>query len=427
MNVTVIGMGKIGLPLAVNFAQHGAKVTGLDLQEHVVFQINEGTEPFPGEENLGKFLKECTNNGSLIATTDQVNGISKAEVIVICIPLTTDSNGNPDFQNIDKLVEEIGKHISPGGLVCFETTLPVGTTRNRFTPAIESASGLKVGQDFSVVFSPERVFTGRIFRDLCRYPKLVGGITSACARKGVKFYETFLTFDLRPDLAKPNGVWVMKSAEAAEFAKIAETTYRDVNIGLANEFAAYASQVGVDILEVIQASNSQPYSNIHSPGISVGGHCIPIYSQFYMWSNEQSQIAMAARKRNSGGPAFAIRKIEEMVGSLNGLTIGIMGVSYRSGAKETAFSGSLELLNLLKDRGATVEGFDPLFTQDELVNFGFSGEGNLDKLQGIIVHNSDPLFTEIEYSKLEKLRFIFDGRYILKDLVQDFRGAYLSP
>jgi UDP-glucose 6-dehydrogenase len=136
---------------------------------------------------------------------------------------------------------------------------------------------------------------------------------------------------------------------------------------------------------------------------------------------------MAARKRNSGGPAFAIRKIEEMVGSLNGLTIGIMGVSYRSGAKETAFSGSLELLNLLKDRGATVEGFDPLFTQDELVNFGFSGEGNLDKLQGIIVHNSDPLFTEIEYSKLEKLRFIFDGRYILKDLVQDFRGAYLSP
>jgi nucleotide sugar dehydrogenase len=427
MNITVIGMGKVGLPLAVNFARNGARVTGLDMQATVVSQINLGLEPFPGENNLDEYLKECVAGGSLFASVDKVLGISKADVLVVCIPLIIDAAGGPDFTNIDELAIEIGSNLSVGTLICFETTLPVGTTRNRFTVKIEAVSGLKVGKDFFVVFSPERVLTGRVFQDLRRYPKLVGGVTDACTQRGVEFYSSVLEFDPRPDLQRPNGVWAMKNSEAAEFAKIAETTYRDVNIGLANEFALYASEMNVDILEIIEASNSQPYSHIHMPGISVGGHCIPVYPQFYLWSSNQSKIVAAAREMNIQGPTRAIQQIEQAVGNLRGLTIGVMGISYREGVKETAFSGSLELMKLLKERGAKVEGFDPLFTQSELKRFGFNGEGILENLEGVIIHNSDNLFREIDYSKLEKLRFVFDGRYILKNSTNRFRGQYLHP
>ncbi|MEO5877578.1 MAG: nucleotide sugar dehydrogenase, partial [Streptosporangiaceae bacterium] len=153
----------------------------------------------------------------------------------------------------------------------------MGTTRSRWAPMLATGSGLVPGADFPLVFSPERVLTGRVFADLRRYPKLVGGIDSSSADHGVRFYESVLDFDLRADLARPNGVWDLGSAEAAELAKLAETTYRDVNIGLANQFARFSDTVGVDVMRVIEACNSQPYSHIHRPGIAVGGHCIPVY------------------------------------------------------------------------------------------------------------------------------------------------------
>jgi nucleotide sugar dehydrogenase len=410
MRVTVIGMGKIGLPLAVNFARNGARVTGLDVQEKVVGQINSGIEPFPGEKDLEVYLKPCIAEGSLIATLDKSASISKAEVLVICIPLIIDENGHPDFNNIDDLAQDIGSNISIGTLVCFETTLPVGTTRNRFTVAVEAASGLKAGQDFFVVFSPERVLTGRVFQDLRRYPKLVGGVTEACTQRGVEFYSSVLEFDLRPDLQRPNGVWAMKNAEAAEFAKIAETTYRDVNIGLANEFAAYASSIDTDILEVIEASNSQPFSHIHTPGISVGGHCIPVYPRFYMWENSESQIVTAARRRNLDMPARAICQIKDEVGSLQGLKIGVLGITYRAGVKEAAFSGALDLLKYLEQENVNVFGIDPFYSEEEIVNFGYKGVADLSKMDGVVIHTDHPEFKAIDFERHENLKFIYDGR-----------------
>jgi nucleotide sugar dehydrogenase len=410
MNVTVVGMGKIGLPLAIQFARNGAKVTGLDLQENVVSLINRGIEPFPGEKNLEVYLKECTTNSTLIASTDKLSSISNANVIVVCIPLIIDSNGNPDFQNIDQLVLDIGINITQDSLICFETTLPVGTTRNRFTAAIEDASGFRVGIDFHVVFSPERVLTGRVFEDLKRYPKLVGGVTDKCTKRGVEFYGAVLDFEPRQDLSQPNGIWALKNSETAEFAKIAETTYRDVNIGLANEFAVYAGTRDIDIQEVITASNSQPYSHIHSPGISVGGHCIPIYPRFYMWENNQAQIVTAARNRNLDMPQRAIRQIKEVLGSLNGNHIGVLGISYRTGVKETAFSGAKDLLNSLKAEGATVFALDPFYSEQEVIEIGFEGMADLSNLDGVIIHTDHPEFLDIEFHKLPKIKFLYDGR-----------------
>lgn len=426
MNVTVVGMGKIGLPLAVNFAQHDQRVIGLDTSEVVVNQINLGIEPFPGEKNLSEFLKQVVTEKYLKATTSFVEALSKAEVVVVCIPLIVDTEGKPDFTNIDNLASTIGKNISPGTLVCFETTLPVGTTRNRFATVIAEESKLEIGKEFFVVFSPERVLTGRIFSDLRKYPKLVGGVTDECTRRGVAFYQSVIDFDVRKDLAKENGVWPMKNSEAAEFAKIAETTYRDVNIGLANEFAIYAKEHNIDILEVIEASNSQPYSMIHSPGIAVGGHCIPVYPRFYIWNNPNSGIVLAAREQNLQMPKRAIRQINESIGSITGMKIGILGVTYRPGVKESAFSGALDLLHLLTSEGAEVSGLDPFYNGTELKELGFSGETNLNQIDGVIIHTAHSEFTSIDFDGLTNIKFIYDGRKSHRNLALSKNFIYLS-
>ena len=222
--------------------------------------------------------------GLLTATTDTAAAVAESDAVVIVVPLFVDAEGVPDFAAMDSATTETARGLKPGTLVSYETTLPVGTTRERFLPALEAGSGLRCGDDFYLVFSPERVFTGRVFADLRRYPKLVGGVDEASAERGVRFYEEVLEFDDRPDLTRPNGVWDMGSAEGAEFAKLAETTYRDVNIGLANQFARFADSRGIDVQAVIDASNSQPFSHIHRPGVAVGGHCIPIYPRFYLWN-----------------------------------------------------------------------------------------------------------------------------------------------
>ena len=409
MNITVIGLGKIGLPLAVYFSQRN-NVIGLDNNKDVVEQINNGQEPFPGEKNLKKNLKEVVESQKLLATLDVSKAIKFADVILICVPLMIDSHNEPDFLNIDSVVTDIGKHIVSSTLIVFETTLPVGTTRNRFSKSIEKISNLEVGKDIFIVFSPERVLTGRVFEDLVKYPKLVGGVTSLCTEKGVEFYKSVLEFK---DDFLGDSVWALENCETAEFTKIAETTYRDVNIGLANEFAVYAKKKNINITQVIQAANSQPYSNIHTPGISVGGHCIPVYPHFYLSDNPDSTIVYSARIRNESMPDYTIKEIKNKFSSLVGMSIGILGVSYRTGVKEAAFSGALTLLKLLKNEGAIVFGYDPFFTPSELKDLGFECAEDYSNLNGIIIHTAHDEFHDLNPDMIAGLKFIYDGRNVL--------------
>lgn len=278
MKIAVVATGKIGLPLATQFASMGHEVVGVDVNQALVDVINSGVEPFPGEAGLGEKLAEQVPSGKLRATTDYADAIPGADAVVLVVPLLVDEETwDPDFKWMDAATTSLAEHLTPGTLVSYETTLPVGTTRNRWKPLIERVSGLREGEDFHLVFSPERVLTGRVYEDLRKYPKLVGGLSEAGTRRATEFYESVLTFDDRPDLSRPNGVWDMGTAEAAEMAKLAETTYRDVNIGLANQFARFADTTGIDVYKVIEACNSQPFSHIHRPGIAVGGHCIPVY------------------------------------------------------------------------------------------------------------------------------------------------------
>ena len=218
----------------------------------------------------------------------------------------------------------------------------------------------------------------------------------------------------------------MKNAEAAEFAKIAETTYRDVNIGLANEFAVYAASVDVDILEVIEASNSQPYSHIHSPGISVGGHCIPVYPCFYMWKNPDAEIVTAARNRNLEMPLRAIAQIKAEIGNLENLKVGIFGITYRAGVKESAFSGALDLLKYLNTESAIVFGLDPFYNVSEILKFGFHGLANLSELDGIILHTDHPEFSSLDFGNFPNLKFLYDGRRSVTHLNNSGTFKYLT-
>jgi len=426
LNITIIGMGKIGLPLAVYFSRKKSKVTGLDINQEVVDKINNAVEPFPGENELSKYLKKSIKKGSLKATSDIETAIISANVIIICIPLIIDQNNDPVFGNMDMVVENIGKFVQPGTVVIFETTLPVGTTRKRFAPILESISKLSIGSDLFVAFSPERVFTGRFFEDISKYPKIVGGVTPVCTDKAVNFYRQIIDFKKRPDLEVTNGVWPVKNSDTAEFIKIAETTYRDVNIGLANEFSLFAKKNDIDINEVISGANSQHFSHIHTPGISVGGHCIPVYPQFYLKDFSEAHIVKAARNQNLSMPGRAIEEIKTKITSLNNFSIGVLGISYRPGVKEAAFSGALEILKILLDEGADVYAFDPFFSKQEIELLGFKHASDYRYMHGLILHTSHNEFKEIDFNSIANLKFIYDGRNFYKNIKLDKNITYFS-
>jgi len=413
MEITVVAMGKIGLPLAVQFATRGHHVFGTDVNKQTIDLINSGIEPFPGEADLQNRLQAVVKSGCLVATNDTTGSVEKSEAVIIVVPLFVDADGVPDFGWIDAATVSIGKGLKKGTLVSYETTLPVGTTRNRFAKMLEAESGLVSGVDFYLAFSPERVFTGRVFEDLRRYPKLVGGINDESGAVAKTFYEQVLDFDERSDLSKPNGVWDLGSAEASELAKLAETTYRDVNIGLANQFARFAADNGIDVYSVIEACNSQPFSHIHQPGIAVGGHCIPIYPQMYLWNDPSATVVRAAREANSQMPSYAVDILEKHHGSLKGQRVVILGAAYRGGVKETAFSGVFATAQALGAKGADVLVNDPMYTDDELMAHGFIPFHIGDSADAAIIQANHVEYTTISSEDLPGVRTVVDGRKIL--------------
>jgi nucleotide sugar dehydrogenase len=411
MNICVVALGKIGLPLAVQFASKGHRVIGADVSESTVRTVNQGLVPFPGEADLDVKLKEAVSAGLLTATTDTAAAVAESEAVVVVVPLFVDADGRPDFGWMESATRDIARGLRPGTLVSYETTLPVGTTRNRWAPLLRDGSGLVAGDDFDLVFSPERVLTGRVFADLRKYPKLVGGVNEASARRGIEFYEAVLDFDERADLERPNGVWDLGSAEAAELAKLAETTYRDVNIGLANQFARYADTLGVDVNLVIDACNTQPYSHIHRPGIAVGGHCIPVYPRLYLWNDPEATVVRAAREANAAMPAYAVDLLAAALGDLTGVGVLVLGASYRGGVKESAFSGVFPTVDELRRRGAVPYVSDPMYAADELAALGLP-PWNGEALGAAVVQADHAEYRSLTAADLPGVQVVVDGRRV---------------
>ncbi len=411
MRAVVVALGVVGLPLAAQIARAGHEVVGCDVDARVVETVNAARAPFPGEAGLEEALIEVVGDGRLRAATDTAAAVAQGPELVVAVPpLAVDEHARPDWHILDEVVDDIGRGLRPGTTVAVETTLPVGTTRGRIAPALEERSGLAAEEDFHVVFSPERVYSGRVFQDLATYPKLVGGLSAAGEARGVELYASFLEAE----------VHAMGSAEAAELTKLAETTYRDVNIALANEFARFADLAGVDVQAVIDAANTQPFSHIHRPGVAVGGHCIPVYPRFYLASDAEARLPAAAREVNDAMPAYAVEILARTLGSetagdgppgnaLRGARVLILGVAYRGNVKETAFSGAHALRERLDDAGATPLADDPLYTDDELRALGFTPWDGT-PIEAAILQADHDAYRDLAPTDLPGAKAIVDGR-----------------
>lgn len=411
MRIAVVALGKIGLPLAVQFADSGHEVVGVDVNQKAVDAINAAREPFPGEAHLQEKLAELIPSGRLRATTDYADAIPGADAVVLVAPVfVNDETWEPDFKYMDSATRSLAEHLTPGTLVSYETTLPVGTTRNRWKPMLEEGSGLAEGVDFHLAYSPERVLTGRVFADLRKYPKLIGALSDEGNRRAREFYEAVLQFDERPDLPRPNGVWDLGSTEASEMAKLAETTYRDVNIGLANQFGLFAAANGIDVYKVIEACNSQPYSHIHRPGIAVGGHCIPVYPRLYLATDPDADIVRVARQLNASMPERLVAQAEGILGDLKGLRAVVLGAAYRGGVKETAFSGVFPTVEALKSRGAEIVVHDPIYSDEELRSLGFEPYALGGTVDLAILQTDHAEYRELGPDQLPGIKLMVDGR-----------------
>lgn len=415
MTTCVVGLGKIGLPLAVQIASKGECVIGADINNEVVDKINAAQVPFPGEKDLPELLKRTVEDGLLEATSNTQEAVQQSDVVIVVVPVVVDEVANPDFFAIDSATQDIARGLTAGTLVCYETTLPIGTTRARFAPMLEQISGLSCGSDLFIAYSPERVFSGRIFADLRAYPKLVGGLDPVSTERAVAFYERILDFDERDDLPRPNGVWNLAKAEAAEMAKLAETTYRNVNIALANEFALHAQHLDLNAYSIIEASNSQPFSHIHLPGVAVGGHCIPVYPKFYMHTDSECTIPRAAVNLNESMPAKVVKFTEEQYGPLRDTRIAVLGLTYRGNVKETAFSGAFPLLKEITKRGGTAVIHDPLFSETEILSLGLEPHRLGDPCDIAIIQADHTLYSTLTVNDFPQTKLIIDGRNIIDE------------
>ena len=406
--VAVVGLGHIGLPLAVQYASRGHDVLGIDLDARIVDAIGRGASPHDDEPALLEGVPRLVAEGRLRAATwDGADALHDADVVVVIVPVVVDAERRIDFGPIDAATRDIARRIGPGTLVVYETTLPVGTTRDRFGPVLTQGGRLTLDEDLFLAFSPERVLVGRVFTDLRRYPKIVGGTSDESTRRAAEFY--------RAALDEGTEVWAVANAETAEMTKLAETTYRDVNIAYANELARYAARRGIDIGEVIGAANSQPYSHIHQPGVGVGGHCIPVYPHFLFNDDPELRIPPLAREINEGMAAWTVDLVEDRLGSLDGESVLVLGIAYRGDVREDAFSSAFRLRDELHAAGARVFAHDPYFDADHLQALGFEpfALDAPDAVRVAVLQAAHREYVELDPSRLPGLELIVDGRNAL--------------
>lgn len=432
--VAVVGLGKIGLPLAVQYAQHGYRVIGSDINPEIVAMLHAGQSHVHEEPELPAAVAQLVSAGLLSATTKTLEAVRQAHIVVVIVPVIVNPDHAVAFASIDAATVAIGMGLQPGTLVIYETTLPVGTTAGRFAQILERTAHLKAGQDFLLAYSPERVSSGVIFRDLRTYPKVVGGINERSLKAAQAFYRSVLEADIIS----------MASTNEAEFVKLIETTYRDVNIALANEFACFADVYGLDVVAAIAAANTQPYSHIHMPGVGVGGHCIPVYPYFLLSGVEASNRAepltkegqplltlpRSARHINDAMAEYAVQRIEAIMGSLAHQAVLILGIAYRGDVRETAFTSAKLLQEALLAHGATVYVDDPMFTETEIRELGYIplAAGQEETVHAIIVQAAHQSYQQFDFKPFTHCQVVLDGRRTLcREQIESFGMHYIAP
>lgn len=404
--VAVIGAGKMGLPLACQFAARGALVTACDANPEVVKSISEGVCHFD-EPDVPQLLERLVAEKKLCATTDTVEAVRNSDVIVVIVPVLLTEDKQADLSTITAVTEQIASGLQRGALVSYETTLPVGTTRK--LGGILERGGLVKGKDFQLAFSPERVKSRHVIERLAQNAKVVGGVNDASAGCAADFYAEFL------------GAPIINvgSLEAAELVKLAGMVYRDVNIALSNEIARYAGELGLDIESVLTAANTDGEAAMLLPGIGVGGHCTPVYPYFLTRNAQDAgtpvRLAAVSREVNDEQPHYMIDLLEKKWQPLDGKTVTILGLGFRPDVKESICSPAFLLQEALEARNAQVSLWDPLYSKEEIESHGFTHQSLADTAVApnvVVLNTAHSCFTSLPFAELAArgLKAVVDGR-----------------
>ena len=352
--VVILGLGYVGLPLAAIFAEAGFNVVGVEPDQAKVDKLKKGesyVQDVPSEK-----LARLIQDGYLSATTD-FSVMAEADAVSICVPTPLRKTGDPDLSYILVATDQVAKYMHPGVVVVLESTTYPGTTREILLPKLTENSGLEVGEDFFLAFSPERVDPGREDWTTYNTPKVIGGITEACSEMASLWYQQAL-----------ETVVPVSSAESAEMAKLLENTFRMINIGLVNEMAIMCDRLGLDVWEIIDAAATKPFGFMKfTPGPGLGGHCIPIDPLYLSWKlralNYTARFIDLASEINTGMPRYVASKIQNALNDkglpLKGSHILVIGAAYKPDVDDIRESPSLDIIGLLRQQGAQVSYHDP--------------------------------------------------------------------
>lgn len=415
----IVGLGYVGLPLVVECAEAGLTVLGFDVNEEVAALINRGEshiQDVPADQ-----VARLVEAGRISATTD-MSRLRECDAISICVPTPLSKTRDPDVSYILSATTAVAEGLRAGQVVVLESTTYPGTTRELVLPELEK-TGLKVGEDFFLCFSPERVDPGNATWQTRNTPKVIGGITEACTRVGTALYERFI------DTMVP-----VSSAEAAELTKILENTFRAVNIGMVNETALIADRLGVDVWEVIEAAATKPFGFMKfTPGPGLGGHCIPVDPHYLAWRmkelNYRTRFIELASEVNGEMPYFVREKVRDALNSVTkpvrGSKILVLGVAYKRDIEDVRESPALDILRLLREDGADLSYHDPYVPS--LVHEGLDLE-SVD-LTDAALDDSDAVLivtdhTVTDYARvIDRARIVVDTRNVTSSVLPSSRRS----
>lgn len=413
----VVGLGYVGLPLAVEKAKAGFKTVGFDVQESKVDMVNAGHNYIGDvvDEELSKLIE----TGMLSATND-FSFIKDVDFVAICVPTPLDSHQQPDINYVRSSAELIAKYMKVGTIVVLESTTYPGTTEELLKPILEKGSGLECGKDFYLGFSPERVDPGNAVYKTKNTPKVVGGIGKDAVDVIAAVYEAVLDSD----------VFKASSPAVAEMEKILENTYRNINIGLANEMAILCNKMGIDYWEVVDAASTKPYGfQPFYPGPGLGGHCIPLDPYYLSWKAREygfhTSMIESSMMVNDKMPEYCVERAARILNGkkkpLNGSKVLVLGVAYKADIDDYRESPALDLIDIFKRRGADVDFYDPYISE-----YKYHGElhKGLDSVDGTLIGRYDLVViaashSNVDYDMINKnASSVFDTKNAMKKITE---------
>lgn len=413
--VGVVGLGYVGLPLAVEKAKAGFKTIGFDVQEEKVNLVNEGHN-YIGDV-VDSDLKKLVEAGMLSATTD-FSFVKDVDFIAICVPTPLDKHQQPDISYVKNSTVEIAKYMTKGTMVVLESTTYPGTTEELIKPLLEKGSGLKCGEDFYLGFSPERVDPGNKQFKTKNTPKVVGAIGKDATETISAMYRAVLEGD----------VYEVSSPAVAEMEKILENTYRNINIGLVNELAILCDKMGISLWEVIDAAKTKPYGfQAFYPGPGLGGHCIPLDPYYLSWKAREfgfhTSMIESSMMINDKMPEYCVERAMRILNAhkkaLNGAKVLVLGVAYKQDIDDYRESPAIPVIDILKENGADVEFFDPYISSFKENGIVMEGIPSID---GDIIAQYDLVMitcghTNVDYDMIQKnAKAIFDTKNVMQGI-----------